>query len=49
MRYGYEYRDEKVKCKDCVGCGRLEDVEFKGIYRCNSYEQYIKKEEKENM
>ena len=25
------------KCKNCLGCNRLENQEFKGTYRCNNY------------
>ena len=34
------------KCKTCkFGCNRLEDVNFKGVYRC---QYYIEGEKKEN-
>lgn len=25
------------KCKTCLGCNRLELIEFKGTYRCENY------------
>ena len=32
MKYGY--KELKGKCKTCLGCNRLEDINFKGVYRC---------------
>ena len=32
MKYGY--RELVGKCKTCLGCNRLEDINFKGVYRC---------------
>lgn len=26
-----------TKCKTCLGCNRLEDKDFKEIYRCENY------------
>lgn len=27
----------ETKCKTCLGCNRLEDKDFKEVYRCNNY------------
>lgn len=27
----------KPKCKTCLGCNRLEDRNFKEVYRCENY------------
>ena len=27
----------EVLCGSCLGCGRLEDMEFEGVYRCKNY------------
>ena len=27
----------ETKCKTCLGCNRLEDINFKEVYRCESY------------
>ena len=32
------------KCISCLGCNRLEDINFKGIWRC----QYFKEAKDEN-
>ena len=28
---------DKYKCKGCLGCNRLEDENFKGVYRCPNF------------
>ena len=33
----YNYPELKGKCKKCIGCNRLEDLNFKGILRCENY------------
>jgi len=34
----YGYKELIGICKDCLfGCGRLEDINFNGIYRCKNY------------
>lgn len=30
----------ETKCKTCYGCNRLEDVNFKEVYRCENYVKY---------
>ena len=42
MKYGY--KELKGKCKSCIGCNRLEALEFNGIERC----EYYTEEEKDN-
>jgi len=37
------YQKLEGKCKDCIGCNRLELEDFKGIWRCKNY---IEKEQK---
>lgn len=32
----------EVKCKSCLGCNRLEDVNFRGTYRCEWNEKVSK-------
>lgn len=27
----------ETKCKTCLGCNRLEDINFKEVYRCENY------------
>lgn len=29
--------DKDRKCYSCLGCNRLEQEEFKGVYRCENY------------
>jgi len=29
-----EYPELKGLCKSCLGCNRLEDASFTGVYRC---------------
>lgn len=29
------------KCKNCLGCERLADPEFKGVYRCENATEEI--------
>ena len=42
-----EYKKLKGKCKNCMlGCYRLEDPEFTGIYSC---EYYTEGEKNENI
>jgi hypothetical protein len=44
MKYGY--KELKEKCKTCLyKCGRVEDINFNGIERC---EYYIKEETKDD-
>ena len=26
-----------TKCSTCLGCNRLEDINFKEVYRCENY------------
>ena len=33
------------KCKNCLGCNRLENLEFAGVYRC----EYATKEEEDEQ
>ena len=28
-------------CKNCIGCQRLEDVNFKGTYKCEYYKNSL--------
>lgn len=42
MKYGY--KELKGKCKSCIGCNRLEALEFNGVERC---EYYTEEEEDE--
>ena len=42
MKYGYG--EVMGKCRDCYGCSRQELPEFKGVFRCDNYIKYIKKE-----
>lgn len=35
MKYGY--KELIGKCKTCLGCNRLENIDFKGVYRCENY------------
>jgi len=37
MKYGYPEIREGTKCKTCLGCNRLEDLDFTGVFRCESY------------
>ena len=32
-------------CKKCIGCNRLEDINFKGIYRCQYYTEEVRNEQ----
>lgn len=27
----------ETKCSTCLGCNRLEDINFKEVYRCKNY------------
>ena len=43
----------KTKCKTCLGCNRLEDRNFKEVYRCENYmkgaeESGVSKNDKHN-
>lgn len=29
-----KYKELKGLCKNCLGCNRLEDINFEGVYRC---------------
>lgn len=29
----------ETKCKTCLGCNRLEDINFKEVYRCENYKR----------
>lgn len=33
----YNYPELKGKCKECLGCNRLESEAFTGIWRCENY------------
>lgn len=37
MKYGYKDLKENTKCKTCLGCNRLELIDFTGVYRCENY------------
>lgn len=47
MQMNYRKNKKKkipeTKCKTCLGCNRLEDENFKEVYRC---ENYVKGKEK---
>ena len=32
-----KYPELTDKCKSCMGCNKLEDITFKGYYRCENY------------
>lgn len=32
-----KYLELKGICKKCLGCNRLENIDFAGIYRCKYY------------
>lgn len=40
--------DDDKKCKTCLGCNRLEEESFAGIYRCENYINGGIKDEKKN-
>lgn len=33
----YNYPPIETKCEKCLGCNRLEDENFKGIWRCKYF------------
>lgn len=35
----------ETKCKTCLGCNKLEDINFKEIYRCENYMRGAKDEQ----
>lgn len=35
MKFGY--KSLFGKCVDCIGCNRLELINFNGVYKCSSY------------
>ena len=35
----------ETKCKTCLGCNRLEDRNFKEVYRCKNYVRGVKNEQ----
>lgn len=41
----YNYPELKGKCKTCLGCNRLEDENFTGIWRCENYIEGKSKDE----
>ena len=43
----YKYQPLEGKCKDCLyKCFRVEDPNFKGVYRC---EYYLEEKNKKNF
>ena len=36
-------------CYTCYGCGRLEQDNFNGVYRCDNYVKGVRYDEKESM
>ena len=32
-----KYPELKGKCKTCLGCNKLEEINFTGYYRCENY------------
>ena len=38
----------KTKCKTCLGCNRLEDRNFKEVYRCENYMRGAEDEQSRN-
>lgn len=38
----------ETKCSTCLGCNRLEDINFKGVYRCNNYIKGKETKDEEN-
>ena len=32
-----KYPELKGKCKICLGCNKLEEIDFAGYYRCENY------------
>lgn len=32
-----KYAEVKGKCRTCLGCNLLEDLNFAGYYRCDNY------------
>lgn len=43
-----EQLDKKYKCYNCPGCNRLENENFKGVYRCENFILVIREEEEKN-
>lgn len=40
-----KYPELTQLCKNCTGCQRLEDMQFKGVDKCKYNKQEIKKNE----
>lgn len=38
----------ETKCSTCLGCNRLEDRNFKEVYRCENYVRGAKDEQNRN-
>lgn len=38
----------ETKCKTCLGCNRLEDRNFKEVYRCENYMRGAEDEQNRN-
>ena len=38
----------ETKCKTCLGCNRLEDINFKEVYRCENYMRGAEDEQSRN-
>lgn len=36
-KYGYPKLIKGTKCETCLGCNRLELIDFMGIYPCENY------------
>jgi hypothetical protein len=48
-----KYPELTEKCKSCRGCNKLEDITFRGYYRCENYmrgaeDDKIQKQENNN-
>ena len=46
MNYAANAKLMLTKCRDCLGCNRLEDENFAGDDKCNSYRRGIADAEK---
>lgn len=41
--------DQDKLCRTCIGCNRLEQENFNGVYRCNNYAKGLGKFERTKM
>ena len=41
--------DDNKKCKTCLGCNRLENESFAGIYRCENYVKGVNEYEEKSI